>query len=92
MTANARTEANGRATLRLRTEMFDERWRVIFGPMTIRQQAEDLGIDHRHWSQLRTGTRNPGATVIAAIRKAMPNVPYEELWDVVEPTTTGDAA
>lgn len=72
--------------------MFDERWRVIFGPMTVRQQAEDLGIDHRHWSQLRTGSRNPGATVIAAIRKAMPNVPYEELWDVVEPAAAGDAA
>lgn len=84
MTANARTEANARRTLRLRTEKFDELARVILGPLNVRQTAERLGFDHRHFSSLRTGNKRPGPEFIAAVRTAMPNAPFDDLFEVVD--------
>lgn len=100
MKANARTEANAsRRTLRLRTDRFDELARVILGPLNVRQTAEALNVNPAHFSGLRTGNRHPGAEFIAAVRVAMPNAPFDDLFEVVEvqdvdrePAAAADAA
>jgi transcriptional regulator with XRE-family HTH domain len=92
MTAHVRSEANSKPTLRLRADELDRAARVLFGPLNVRQLADRLGVDHRHFSQLRTGKRNPGPQFIAVIRTEMPNVPFDDLFEVVDSTEDGEAA
>lgn len=76
--------AQGRR-LRLRTAEFDKLARAILGQLPDWQIAERLGVNATHLSQLRTGNRNPGADFIAACKTAMPNVAFEDLFEVVAP-------
>lgn len=84
MPANARTETNAKPALGFNTARFDEVWRVVYGPMTVKQIAENLGIDHRHFSAIRTGNRSLGHEFIAAVRAKLPNVPFEQLFPLTE--------
>jgi hypothetical protein len=67
----------------------------MFGELNVRQLADRLGVDYRHFSSLRTGERNPGPQFIAMVRTAMPNVPFDDLFEVVDPAraagTDGEA-
>lgn len=83
---------NDRPTLRLRTEKFDELAAAVTGARTDRELAEHLGVSYNHLSQIRTHARTPGGAFIAAVRSAMPNVPFEQLFETVEPVAAGDAA
>jgi hypothetical protein len=89
MAANVRSEANSKPTLKLRADALDNAARVLFGELNVRQLANRLGVDYRHFSSLRTGKRNPGPEFIAMVRTAMPNVPFDDLFEVV---TDEDAA
>lgn len=82
---------NARPTLRLRTEKFDELAAAITGARTDRELAEKLGVGRNHLSLIRNHSRTPGAQFIAAVRTAMPNVPFEQLFETVEPVAS-DAA
>ncbi len=83
MAANVRSEANSKPTLKLRADALDGAARVLFGPLNVRQLADRLGVNYEHFSQLRTGKRNPGPQFIAMVCTAMPNVPFEDLFEVV---------
>lgn len=83
MTAPVRSEANSKPTLRLRADELERAARVLWGPLNGRELADRLGVDHRHFSQLRTGKRNPGSQFIAKVRTEMPNVPFDDLFEVV---------
>jgi transcriptional regulator with XRE-family HTH domain len=78
-------------TLRLRTEKFDELAAAVTGARTDRELAEKLGVSRNHLSQIRVHARTPGAVFIAAVCSAMPNVPFEQVFETVEPVTS-DAA
>lgn len=83
---------NARPTLRLRTEKFDELAAAVTGARTDRELAEKLGVGYNHLSQIRNHNRTPGAQFIAAVTTAMPHVPFEQLFETVEPAVAGDAA
>lgn len=85
MTAPVRSEANSKPTLRLRADELDRAARVLWGPLNVRQLAGRLGVNYTHFSQLRTGERNPGPQFIARVRTEMPNVPFDDLFEVVGP-------
>lgn len=81
-----------RPTLRLKTEEFDLLAAAVTGARTDRELAEKLGVSYNHLSQLRTHARTPGGAFIAAVRAAMPNVPFEQIFETVDAVTAGDAA
>jgi len=86
-----------RPRLRLRTAEFDKLAAAVTGARTDRELAEHLGVGANHLSQIRVGARTPGAYFIAAVQSAMPHVPFEQLFEVVEvdnsePVIAGDAA
>jgi transcriptional regulator with XRE-family HTH domain len=83
---------NDRPKLRLKTEKFDELAAAVTGARTDRELAEKLGVGYNHLSQIRNHARTPGAQFIAAVCTAMPNVPFEHIFETVEPVATGDAA
>jgi transcriptional regulator with XRE-family HTH domain len=83
---------NARPTLRLRTEKFDELAAAVTGARTDRALAEKLGVSYNHLSQIRNHGRTPGTQFIAAVRAAMPHVPFEQLFETVESITDGAAA
>jgi hypothetical protein len=83
MAAVVRSEANSKPTLKLRADALDSAARVLFGPLNVRQLADKIGVNYEHFSQLRTGKRNPGPQFIAQVRTAMPNVPFDDLFEVV---------
>lgn len=82
---------NARPKLRLRTEKFDELAAAVTGARTDRELADKLGVGANHLSQIRNHARTPGAQFIAAVTSAMPHVPFEQLFETVEPVAT-DAA
>jgi transcriptional regulator with XRE-family HTH domain len=83
---------NARPTLRLRTEKFDELAAAVIGAPSPDELAQRLGVGANHLYLIRRGARTPGARFIAAVCTAMPNVPFEQLFETVEPVTAGDAA
>lgn len=82
----------GKPKLRLRTAEFDLLAAAVTGARTDRELAERLGVGANHLSQIRVGARTPGAHFIAAVRTAMPNVPFEQLFEIVDSAEAGDAA
>lgn len=78
--------------LRLITAEFDKLAAAVIGAHTDRELAERLGVGANHLSQIRNGARTPGAYFIAAVRTAMPNVAFDQIFEVVEPVEAGDAA
>lgn len=82
----------GRPTLRLNTAEFDKLAAAVIGAPSNKALAERLGIDEAHLSGLRRHRRTPGEKFIAVCMALMPNVTFEQLFDVVEPTAEGDAA
>jgi transcriptional regulator with XRE-family HTH domain len=83
---------NAKPTLRLRTEKFDELAAAVTGARTDRELADRLGVSYNHLSQIRNHGRTPGSQFIAAVCSAMPHVPFEQLFETVEPVAAGDAA
>jgi hypothetical protein len=82
---------NARPTLRLRTEKFDELAAAVTGA-THRPRAGRAARRRRnHLSLIRNHARTPGAQFIAAVSSAMPHVPFEQLFETVEPVAS-DAA
>lgn len=81
-----------RPKLRLRTAEFDKLAAAVIGARTDRELAERLGVGANHLSQIRNGARTPGAHFIAAVSSAMPHVPFEQLFEIVETVDAGDAA
>ena len=69
---------NARPTLRLRTEKFDELAAAVTGARTDRELADLLDVGYNHLSQIRNHKRTPGSQFIAAVRAAMPHVPFEQ--------------
>jgi hypothetical protein len=86
--------ANGkpiRPSLRLKTEEFDKLAAAVLGEPTNRNLADRLGIGEVHLSQLRNHRRGPGEEFIAACKIAMPNVTFEQLFEIAEPPAASDA-
>jgi transcriptional regulator with XRE-family HTH domain len=83
---------NDRPKLRLKTEKFDELAAAVTGARTDRELAEKLGVSYNHLSQIRTHARTPGARFIAAVSTAMPNVPFEQIFETVEPAAAASDA
>lgn len=93
MRANGKpSKPHGRPTLRLKTAEFDKLASAVIGAPTNKELAEHLGVGEVHLSQLRNHRVSVGEKFIAACRIAMPNVTFEQLFEVVEPVATGDAA
>lgn len=86
------TRASGRPTLRLKTDEFDKLAAAVIGAPTNKELAERLGIGEVHLSQLRNHRVSVGEKFIAACKVAMPNVTFEQLFEVAEPVAQGDAA
>lgn len=84
--------ASGRPTLRLKTEEFDKLAAAVIGSSTNKELAERLGVGEVHLSQLRNHRVSVGEKFIAACKVAMPNVTFEQLFEIVEPVAAGDAA
>jgi hypothetical protein len=82
----------GRPTLRLKTDEFDKLAAAVIGASTQKELAERLRVGEVHLSQLRNHRRSPGEEFIAACKIAMPNVTFEQLFEIVEPVAAGDAA
>lgn len=78
--------------LRLKTAKFDELAAAVIGARTDRELAERLGVGANHLSQIRVGARTPGAHFIAAVTSAMPNVPFEQLFEIVESVEASEVA
>jgi transcriptional regulator with XRE-family HTH domain len=83
---------NGRPTLRLKTNEFDKLASAVIGAPTQKELAERLGIGEVHLSQLRNHRRGPGEEFIAACKIAMPNVTFEQLFEIVESIPAGEVA
>lgn len=83
---------NTKPTLRLRTEEFDKLAAAVIGAPNQGELARRLGVGINHLSQIRNHARTPGAQFIAAITSAMPNVPFEQIFETVEPVSASDAA
>lgn len=93
MRANGMPERSiGRPTLRLKTAEFDKLAAAVIGAPSNKALAERLGIDEAHLSGLRRHRRTPGEKFIAACKTLMPNVTFEQLFEIVEPVSAGDAA
>lgn len=84
--------ASGRPTLRLKTEEFDKLAAAVIGAPTNKELADRLGIGEVHLSQLRNHRVGVGEKFIAACKTEMPNVTFEQLFDIVESDTASDAA
>jgi DNA-binding transcriptional regulator YdaS (Cro superfamily) len=84
-------KASGRPTLRLKTHEFDKLASAVIGAPTNKELAERLGVGEVHLSQLRNHRVSVGEKFIAACQVAMPNVTFEQLFEVVEPVAS-DAA
>lgn len=82
---------NASPTLRLRTEKFDELAAAVIGAPNPDELARRLGVGANHLYLIRRHARTPGAKFIAAVRTAMPNVPFELLFETVE-AAASDAA
>jgi len=83
---------NGRPTLRLKTEEFDKLAAAVIGAPTNKELADRLGVGEVHLSQLRNHRVGVGEKFIAACKTEMPNVTFEQLFEVVESGAAGDAA
>lgn len=83
---------NAKPTLRLRTEKFDELAAAVIGAPNPGELARRLGVGANHLYLIRRHARQPGAKFIAAVSSAMPNVPFELLFETVEPDAARDAA
>jgi hypothetical protein len=83
--------ANGRPTLRLKTTEFDKLAAAVIGAPSQKALAEQLGIGEVHLSQLRNHRASVGEKFIAACKVAMPHVTFEQIFEIVEPVTAGDA-
>lgn len=93
MRANGKpARSSGKPSLRLKTDEFDKLAAAVIGAPTNKELAERLGIGEAHLSQLRQNHRSPGEEFIAACKIAMPNVTFEQLFEIVEPVAAGDAA
>lgn len=77
-------QATGRPTLRLRTDEFDKLAAAVIGAPTNKALAERLGMDEAYLSQLRNHRKTPGEKFIAACKALMPNVTFEQIFEVVE--------
>lgn len=86
------TRTSGRPTLRLKTDEFDKLAAAVVGAPTNKELADRLGIGEVHLSQLRNHRVSPGEKFIAAVCAAMPHVPFEQLFEIVEQAAAGDAA
>ncbi len=84
--------ASGRPTLRLRTDEFDKLAAAVIGASSNRELAERLGIGEVHLSQLRNHRVGVGEKFIAACKTEMPNVTFEQLFEVVESSAAGSDA
>jgi transcriptional regulator with XRE-family HTH domain len=80
-----------RPTLRLKTAEFDQLAAAVVGGSGP-ELAKKLGVGANHLYQIRNGHRTPGAYFIAAVHKAMPNVTFEQIFEVVEPVEAGEVA
>lgn len=76
--------ASVKPALRLKTAEFDKLTRAFFGPLTLAELADKLGVNYLHLISLRTGKRNAGAGFVATLKTVMPNVPVEQLFEVVD--------
>lgn len=83
---------SGRPTLRLKTAEFDKLAAAVIGAPTNKELAERLGIGEVHLSQLRNHRVGVGEKFIAACQTEMPNVTFEQLFEIVGTTATSDAA
>ena len=84
-------KGTGRPTLRLRTDEFDKLAAAVIGAPTNKDLADRLGIGETNLSQVRNHRCSPGEAFIAACKVAMPNVTFEQIFEVIEPTGTGGA-
>jgi len=82
---------NGRPTLRLKTDEFDKLAAAVIGAPSQKALAERLGFGEVHLSQLRNHRVGVGEEFIAACKIAMPNVTFEQIFEIVEPVAS-DAA
>ncbi len=64
----------------------------MIGAPTNKELADRLGVGEVHLSQLRNHRCGPGEAFIAACKIAMPNVTFEQLFEIVEPVSAGGAA
>lgn len=69
---------------RLRTEEFDRLARTLLGESTDRAIAARLGVGADTLSQLRRAQREPSTAFMAAVKREMPGVPVEQLFEVVD--------
>ncbi len=93
MRANGKpARASRRPALRLRTDEFDKLAAAVIGAPTNKELADRLGVGEVHLSQLRNHRCGPGEAFIAACKIAMPNVTFEQLFEIVEPVSAGGAA
>lgn len=88
---------NGKPRLRLKTDEFDVLAAAVTGARTHRELAERLGVGYNHLLQIRKGERTPGSEFIAAVQVAMPNVSFEQVFELEYPAESetveaGDAA
>lgn len=83
---------DAKPTLRLKTAEFDRLAAAIIRASSQRELAERLGVGENHLSQIRMGARTPGALFIARVKDAMPHVPFEQIFEVVEAAPAGGAA
>lgn len=75
---------DARPTLRLKTEKFDELAAAVIGAANPAELARRIGVGENHLYLIRRHVRQPGAKFIAAVSSAMPNVPFEQLFETVE--------
>lgn len=79
----------GRRSVHFRADEFDR----LVGPLgytSVRAQARFLGVSPSAMSKIRRRENPPSNEFIAAVQTALPNVPLERLFEVVE--TQGSAA
>jgi hypothetical protein len=82
--------SDARTTLGFNAARFDQCWEIVHGPMKIGEIAERLDVDPGHFSQIRSGKRGFSREFIAAVRVALPNAPFTEIFPVIDPAA-GDA-
>jgi hypothetical protein len=81
--------AGARPTLRLKTDEFDKLAAAVIGAPTNKELAERLGVGEVHLSQLRNHRVSVGEKFIAACKVSMPNVTFEQIFEIVEPAASG---
>lgn len=80
---NSPLRGGGRPRVRFRLDVFDSIVEPL-GHTTDAAKAEFLRVSPAALSKLRNGRHLPSADFIAAVRTALPAVPYERLFDEVK--------